>query len=136
MFTLLGIPFGKVSSCSETSNSTGQVSSGVGSNSAGVLLSSEQQLTPHSTATVCLAGTVRLFIYNSSKTQAFFNLILHKLHLCTNTLHIHIHQSKTHNVNDCYLASSLPLIPDHLFYNIVTMNDWVHQLVPCSQDRY
>ena len=45
MFTLLGIPRGKVSSCSETSKSTGQASSGVGSNSAGVILSSGPQLT-------------------------------------------------------------------------------------------
>ena len=135
MFTLLGIPRGKVSSCSETSNSTGQVSSGVGSNSAGVLLSSGQQLTQHSTATVCPAGTVRLFIYHSSKTQVFFNLTLHKLHHFTNTLHIHIHLSKTHNVNNCSLAPSLSTIPDHLFYNIIT-NNWVLYLVPCNQHWY
>ena len=69
MFTLLGIPRGKVSSCSETSKSTDQVSSGAGSNSAGVLLCSGPQLTKQSTATVCLVGTVRLFIYHSSFLQ-------------------------------------------------------------------
>ena len=132
MFTLLGIPRGKVSSCSETSKSTDQVSSGAGSNSAGVLLCSGPQLTKQSTATVCLVGTVTLFICHSSKTQAFFNLTLHKLHQFTNTLHIHIHQSKTHNVNNCSLASSLSFIPDHLFYDIVT-NDWLLYLVPCNQ---